>query len=135
MIPTRILVLLCAVQVVHTVLDSNDIHQNFDVKKSEETINDIKRGDQSVGGVHIFELHAKGGGMGIALKIIIGAIIAISVAYWCLKEKCKSLVAAYRNPPMRRAVTDIEKAIEMCTCAAQHGRAERAERRDVFSSS
>ena len=93
---------------------------------------DVKRGDQAVGVVHIFEFHAKGGGMGMGLKVLIFGVIAIFVAYWCLKEKCRTIVASYRNPPIRRAVANIEGAIEMCTCAAAKGR---VERRDVFSSS
>ena len=120
MFAVKLLIFMCAIELANAVLDSNSVHQNFDVtnkvRSNVKTVNDVKRGDQAVGGVHIFEFHAKGGGMGMGLKVLIFGIIVLFVAYWCLKEKCRTLLHSYRNPPIRRAVADLEGAIEMCTC-------------------
>ena len=136
MFAVKLIIFLCAIDLANAVLDSNSVHQDFNVRKKVDshvkTVNDVKRGDQAVGGVHIFEFHAKGGGMGMGLKVLIFGVIAVFVAYWCLKEKCRTLVQSYRNPPIRRAVADLEGAIEMCTCTAARSR---GEKRDVFSSS
>ena len=80
--------ILCAISMTKALLDSNSMHQDFKIKKSEKTINDVKRGDQALDGVHTFEFHAKGGGIGVGLKVMVFGVIAIFVMYWCLKEKC-----------------------------------------------
>ena len=95
------IILFVVFTVASAVLDSNSLNQNFNHDNSR-THNDIKKGDQSIEGVHIFEFHAPGGGMGIGIKLLIVAIIAVAVGYWCLKEKCK--ICTKRFTPVQRCL-------------------------------
>ena len=117
------IILFVVFTVASAVLDSNSLNQNFNNDDSR-THNDIKEGDQSIGGVHIFEFHAPGGGMGIGIKLLIVAIIAVAVGYWCLKEKCK--LCTRRFTPVQRATADIENAIELQPCGRCHPEPRRA---------
>ena len=54
--------------ITSATLDSNSVKQNFNLDKSR-TYNDVKKGDQSIGGVHILEFDAPGGGIGIGLVL------------------------------------------------------------------
>ena len=102
MFAVKLLIFLCAIDLANAVLDSNSVHQDFNVRNkvhsNVKTVNDVKRGDQAVGGVHIFEFHAKGGGMGMGLKVLIFGVIAVFIAYWCLKEKCRTILPKSTNP-------------------------------------
>lgn len=51
--------------------------------------NNKVNGDQTVGGIHFFEVHSTSGGMGIGIKIIIALFIAALVAYFCIRQKAK----------------------------------------------
>ena len=52
-------------------------------------------GDQTVGGIHFFEIHTPSGGMGLGIKLFLGALIAIAVAYWCIRRKAKQTLRRY----------------------------------------
>ena len=106
-------ILFFVLTIASATLDSNSVRQNFNHDNSK-THNDVKQGDQSIGGVHIFEFHAPGGGMGIGIKLLIVAIIAVAVGYWCLKEKCK--ICSKRFTPIHRVAGDLENAIELQPC-------------------
>ena len=113
---------------MHAVLDSNSVHQEFN-HKSTKTTNDVQKGDQTIGGVHLFEFHSPGGGMGIGIKVLVFLIIAAAVIYWCLKEKCRLIASRYTNPPIQRTIQDIENALEMGSPRARNAA------KDVFMSS
>ena len=49
------------------------------------------KGDQTVGGIHLFEIHSPSGGMGLGLKLLILLAVALAVAYWCLRQKTKKV--------------------------------------------
>ena len=49
------------------------------------------RGDQTVGGVHLFEIHSPSGGMGLSLKMLILLAVALGIAYWCLLQRAKKM--------------------------------------------
>lgn len=57
--------------------------------KNTQVGNNHLNGDQNVGGIHFFEFHAPNGGSGLGVKILIVAVIAIAVAYWCIKQRIK----------------------------------------------
>ena len=42
-------------------------------------------GDQTNGGIHLFEVHAPGGGMGIGLKVI--ALITVVALVWWIRQR------------------------------------------------
>jgi len=107
-------------------LDSNHI------KKTTKNV--ASGGDQVIGGVHVFEVHAPGGGMGLGIKVLLLGVIAVAVGYWCLKEKCRMITGRFTSPT-QRPIGDLENAIEMCTC--RHNRPAESSRssarpRDVF---
>ena len=62
-------------------------------------------------------------GMGIGIKLLIVAIIAVAVGYWCLKEKCK--ICTKRFTPVQRVAGDLENAIELQPCGRFHQEAPR----------
>ena len=129
MLPTTALLVYCVcLHNIGAVLDSNSVRQDFtNTKTDTKTKNEVRRGDQSIGGVHLFEFHAPGGGMGIGLKTMLFAVIAAAVLYWCLKEKFRAIMGRYSNPPVQRAIMDVEDAMEMAM--------PRARAKDVFTSS
>ena len=49
------------------------------------------KGDQTVGGIHLFEIHSPSGGMGLGLKLLIMLAVALGIAYWCLRQKTKKV--------------------------------------------
>ena len=49
------------------------------------------KGDQTVGGIHLFEIHSPSGGMDLGLKLLILLSVALGVAYWCLHQKTKKV--------------------------------------------
>ena len=62
-------------------------------------VNNKVDGDQTVGGVHLFELHSPNGGMGIGVKVLVAAIIVGIIFYWCVTKrikKCKQAVLPYQ---------------------------------------
>ena len=130
MLPTTAMLIYCiCLHNIGAVLDSNSVRRDFtNTRTDTKTRNDMRKGDQSIGGVHLFEFHSPGGGMGIGLKTMLFAIIAAAVLYWCLKEKCRAILGRYTNPPVQRALMDVEDTLEMAG-----PRVVRA--KDVFSSS
>ena len=118
---------------VNSTLDSNSVRQDFNVDKSKQN-NNVHRGDQTLGGVHIFEFHAPGGGMGIGIKILVLAVIAIAVGYWCLKEKCRTVASRLMTSPVQTITGDIENALEHqpCSCHRSSRPATSARSREVF---
>jgi len=61
--------------------------------RNQKTTNnqDTIAGDQSYGGVHLFEFHGQHGGMGLGFKLIFTAVLIFAVVYWCLKDRiCRS---------------------------------------------
>ena len=121
-------------------MDSNSVKQDFDSHDKNNlhqktTVNhDVRRGDQAIGGVHVFEFHAPGGGMGIGIKLLVLTVIAIAICYWCLKEKCSIFArryAPYNSTPVQRTVAGLENAVEMCACNTKPESTRRSGR-DIF---
>ena len=133
-----IIIVLCFCASVQATLDSNSVKQDFDahnknnVHTKNSVSNDVRRGDQAIGGVHVFEIHSPGGGMGIGIKVLVIAVIAIAVLYWCLKEKCRAFAGRFTNPPVQRTVAELENAIEMCG-ACRNPEATRGRFKDVLA--
>ena len=44
-------------------------------------------GDQSVGGIHLFELHAPGGGIGLGIKVLLIGAIVVAILYWYMRRQ------------------------------------------------
>ena len=51
--------------------------------------NNNVRGDQTVGGVHFFEVHSTSGGMGLGIKILLVLLIGGALAYYCIRNRAK----------------------------------------------
>ena len=49
------------------------------------------KGDQTVGGIHLFEIHSLSGGMGLGLKLLIMLAVALDIACWCLRQRTKKV--------------------------------------------
>ena len=67
-------------------------------KSTQVGVNNNVDGDQSVGGVHLFEMHTPEGGMGLGIKFIIVGVIVGIICYWCVSrrlKKCKQAVRPY----------------------------------------
>ena len=47
------------------------------------------QGDQTVGGIHLFEVHTPGGGMGIGIKVMLVCVVLAIVGYWWLRRRAK----------------------------------------------
>lgn len=58
---------------------------------SAQSQNQVK-GDQTVGGVHLFEFHTPEGGMGFGFKMMILLVVIVALIYWYVKRKAKSYV-------------------------------------------
>ena len=48
-------------------------------------------GDQTIGGVHLFEVHSPSGGMGLGLKLLLLLVVILLAGYWCLRQRTKRL--------------------------------------------
>ena len=59
---------------------------------STSTANNKVNGDQNVGGLHFFEFHSTSGGMGLGFKIAIVLLIAICLAYYCIRRRAKKFM-------------------------------------------
>ena len=44
-------------------------------------------GDQTVGGIHLFELHAPGGGIGLGIKIMLIGGLVLALLYWYMRRQ------------------------------------------------
>ena len=44
------------------------------------------QGDQTVGGVHLFELHAPGGGIGLGIKVLLIGGLILALLYWYMRR-------------------------------------------------
>jgi len=58
-------------------------------RNAQVGVNNKVEGDQTVGGVHLFELHSPSGGMGIGVKLIFASLIIGALFYWCINRKVK----------------------------------------------
>lgn len=54
-------------------------------------------GDQTTGGIHFFEFHTPSGGIGLGTKLLFVAVIAILIAYFCLRRKLKKAINRASN--------------------------------------
>ena len=68
------------------------------------------KGDQTVGGIHLFEIHSPSGGMGLGLKLLILLAVALAVAYWCLRQKTKKVA---RTAAITSAAGATQYALQM----------------------
>ena len=61
-------------------------------------------GDQTVGGIHFFELHAPNGGTGLGFKVLLIAAIALFIIYWFIKRRARDFMRSYfGSTPARSA--------------------------------
>ena len=56
------------------------------------------RGDQNVGGVHLFEFHSNSGGMGLGWKVIIGIVIFLIIVYIYVRYRARKYVKKHLLP-------------------------------------
>ena len=66
-------------------------------------VNNRVDGDQTVGGVHLFELHTPQGGIGLGFKIILILIIVGAVIYWYIRRRTQ--MAIRRHPALQQIAT------------------------------
>ena len=59
------------------------------IASSAKTHANTVKGDQTVGGIHFFEVHSTSGGMGLGVKILIALCIAVCLAYYCIRNRAK----------------------------------------------
>ena len=72
------------------------------------TCNNKVNGDQTVGGIHFFEVHSTSGGMGVGIKIIIALFVAGLVAYFCIRQKAKKFMRRSLVGNMLTSVTSTQ---------------------------
>ena len=60
--------------------------QNTKTNTLTKTTNNVK-GDQSYGGIHLFEWHGEHGGIGLGWKILLALLILLAIGYWWTKKK------------------------------------------------
>ena len=56
------------------------------------------RGDQDVGGIHLFEFHSTSGGVGMGWKIMMVALIIILILYFYIRHRMKRYVRSQILP-------------------------------------
>ena len=61
--------------------------QNTRTNTLETDVTNNVKGDQSYGGVHLFEIHGEHGGIGMGWKVIFIVARVCLVAYWWAKRK------------------------------------------------
>ena len=49
------------------------------------------KGDQMVGGVHLFKIHSPLGEMDLGLKLLLLFAAVLAIVYWCLQQRTKKL--------------------------------------------
>ena len=54
--------------------------------------NNKVNGDQTVGGIHFFEVHSTSGGMGLGIKILLALLVAGLLAYYCIRRRAKKFM-------------------------------------------
>ena len=60
-------------------------------KAKQTQVESTVEGDQTVGGIHLFEVHAPGGGIGIGIKVLIVLAIIGGLVYWYIRRKANKL--------------------------------------------
>ena len=96
-------------------------------------------GDQTVGGVHLFEVHTSSGGIGIGIKILVVVIIMALILWWCCRKgnKCANLylkparevaLAATAASAARSTLPELTYQQETCRHCRRHQRANRGRR-------
>lgn len=69
-------------------------------RNTQVGVNNKVEGDQSVGGVHLFELHSPHGGTGLGIKILIVGLIVGGLIYWFVNRKirkCRMAMLPYAH--------------------------------------
>ena len=64
-------------------------------------VNNKVDGDQTVGGVHLFELHSPQGGIGLGFKILFLLAIVAVIIYWYIRRRTRQTLL--RHPALRQA--------------------------------
>ena len=57
-------------------------------------------GDMTIGGIHLFEFHAPGGGIGLGLKLLLVAAVALAILYWWMRRRAKKMVKRTLTNPL-----------------------------------
>ena len=103
------------------------------------------KGDETVGGVHLFEIHSQSGGIGMGIKILVVGLIVLAVMWWCCRKmnNCTNLyldpardvalAAVARNQPERRVARYIAKK-ECHHCKRGFNRLRRTRSEDSINS-
>jgi len=58
-------------------------------RNAQVGVNNKVEGDQTVGGVHLFEVHTPEGGMGFGIKVMVFAFIIGVILYWFIRQRVK----------------------------------------------
>ena len=66
--------------------------------------NNANGGDQSVGGIHLFEFHGKHGGTGLGIKVIIVLILILIAVYIIIRYRTRKYVKKHIRPLTTRAL-------------------------------
>ena len=76
--------------------------------------NNANGGDQSVGGIHLFEFHGKHGGTGLGIKVIVVLILILIAVYIIIRYRTRKYVKKHIRPLTMRALE--AAAPEALTC-------------------
>ena len=69
-------------------------------RNTQVGVNNKVEGDQTVGGVHLFEVHTPEGGMGFGIKVMIFVFIVGVILYWFIRQrvkKCRRALVPYSS--------------------------------------
>ena len=66
--------------------------------------NNANGGDQSVGGIHLFEFHGKHGGTGLGIKVIIVLVLILIAVYIIIRYRTRKYVKKHIRPLALRAL-------------------------------
>ena len=63
-------------------------------------------GDQTVGGIHLFEIHSPSGGMGAGIKVLIAVVLIAAFLYWYIRRKLKKSVRNTLIPTLSHRIAE-----------------------------
>ena len=76
-------------------------------------VNNRVDGDQTVGGVHLFELHSPSGGMGFGLKVLLIVIIVGVAIYWYIQRQTRAALKRHLPTTVAAAASYASPALEL----------------------
>lgn len=65
------------------------------------------QGDQTVGGIHLFELHAPGGGIGLGIKVLLIGGLILAVLYWYMRRQTVKAIKRSAIPAIGTELAEV----------------------------